>query len=256
MHDYPCIMSETLQPREVRDVEELRALAHPMRQRILRRLREAGPATSTTLGRDLGENSGIMSYHLRLLAEHDFVREVAGRGQGRERWWEVSPEPVWIPREGLGIEAQAEVSGLQPSSLARGPGGLPAGSAPPERRWASGAAGPGPCRRARLTLTREEAGRLIADQQELIGRYRGTPPTPRPAPAPWCSGSWPIPSHPRAATLRARTLTARASPQRRTTRTTSQSAGTAVRKQISQAQRATPEHLRSLLTAMLTGRLH
>ncbi len=51
---------------------------------ILRRLREAGPATSTTLARGLGQNSGIMSYHLRLLAEHDFVREAAGRGQGRE----------------------------------------------------------------------------------------------------------------------------------------------------------------------------
>ena len=78
----------------------------------MRRLRQAGQATSTTLARDLGENSGIMSYHLRLLAGHDFVREVAGRGQGRERWWEVSPQPVWIPREGLSIEAQAEVSGL------------------------------------------------------------------------------------------------------------------------------------------------
>ena len=42
MHIYPCIMTEPLQPREVRDVEELRTLAHPMRQRILRRLREAG----------------------------------------------------------------------------------------------------------------------------------------------------------------------------------------------------------------------
>ena len=111
-------MSETLPRREVRDVEELRALAHPMRQRILQHLRQAGPATSTTLGRDLSENSGIMSYHLRLLAAHNFVREVAGHGQGRERWWEVPPEPVWIPREGLGIEAQAEVSGLQGPSLA------------------------------------------------------------------------------------------------------------------------------------------
>ena len=82
-------MSEPLRSREVRDVEELRALAHPVRQRILRHLRQAGPATSTTLARDLGENSGIMSYHLRLLAEHDFVREVAGRGQGRERWWKI-----------------------------------------------------------------------------------------------------------------------------------------------------------------------
>jgi len=171
MHSYPCVMTEPLQPREVREVEELRTLAHPMRQRILRRLREAGPATSTTLARDLGENSGIMSYHLRLLAEHDFVREVAGRGQGRERWWEVSPKPMWIPREGLSLEAQAEVSGLQPLRWADDLEGFERFRA--ARRdmgewgrgtWVSG--------RSTLTLTREEAAQLIADQQELIDRYQ------------------------------------------------------------------------------------
>jgi DNA-binding transcriptional ArsR family regulator len=164
-------MSAPLQPREVRDVEELRALAHPMRQRILRRLHEAGPATSTTLARDLGENSGIMSYHLRLLAEHDFVREVAGRGQGRERWWEVSPQPVWIPREGLSIEAQAEVSGLQPTGLAEDIEGFARFRA---ARQAMGEWGRGTwaVQRARLTLTREQARRLLADQQELVGRYQ------------------------------------------------------------------------------------
>jgi DNA-binding transcriptional ArsR family regulator len=164
-------MSESLQPREVRDVEELRALAHPMRQRILRRLHEAGPATSTTLARDLGENSGIMSYHLRLLAEHDFVREVVGRGQGRERWWEVSPQPVWIPREGLSIEAQAEVSGLQPPGLAEDLEGFARFRA---ARQAMGEWGRGTwaLQRARLTLTREQARRLLADQQELVSRYQ------------------------------------------------------------------------------------
>lgn len=163
-------MSEPPQHREVRDVEELRALAHPMRQRILRRLHQAGPATSTTLARDLGENSGIMSYHLRLLAEHDFVREVTGRGQGRERWWEVSPQPVWIPREGLSIEAQAEASGLQPPGLAEDLEGFGRFKA---ARGAMGEWGRGTwaVQRARLTLTREEAGQLIADQQELITRY-------------------------------------------------------------------------------------
>ena len=45
-----------------------------MRQRILRCLQQAGPTTSTTLARDLGENNGIMSCHRRLLAEHDFVQ--------------------------------------------------------------------------------------------------------------------------------------------------------------------------------------
>ena len=171
MHTYPCIMTEPLQSRKVRDVEELRALAHPMRQRILRRLHEAGPATSTTLARDLGENSGIMSYHLRLLAEHDFVREVPGRGQGRERWWQITPEPFWIPREGLSVEAQAEVSGLQPSGWAEdleGFGRFRAGRGD-MGEWGRGTWA---LQRARLTLTREEAGRLIADQQELIGRYQ------------------------------------------------------------------------------------
>jgi DNA-binding transcriptional ArsR family regulator len=164
-------MSEPLQPREVRDVEELRALAHPMRQRILRRLHEAGSATSTTLAQDLGENSGIMSYHLRLLAEHDFVREVAGRGQGRERWWEVSPQPVWIPREDLSIEARAEVSGLQPVGWADALEGFERFRA---ARGAMGEWGRGTWVRGRtaLTLTRQEATQLIADQQELIRRYR------------------------------------------------------------------------------------
>ena len=111
-----------------------------MRQRILQHLRQAGPATSTTLGRDLSENSGIMSYHFRLLATHNFVRQVAGHGQGRERWWEVPPEPVSIPREGLGIEAQAEVSGLQGPSLAEDLEGFQRFRAPREAmgKWGRG----------------------------------------------------------------------------------------------------------------------
>ena len=142
-----------------------------MRQRILRRLHEAGLATSTTLARDLGENSGIMSYHLRLLAEHDFVREVAGRGQGRERWWEVSPQHVWIPRDGLSIEAQAEVSGVRPTAWADALEGFDRFRA---ARQAMGEWGRGTwvMGRTTLMLTREEAAQLTADHQKLIGRYQ------------------------------------------------------------------------------------
>jgi DNA-binding transcriptional ArsR family regulator len=168
-------MTEPLQSHEVREVEALRVLAHPMRQRILRYLREAGPATSTTLARDLGENSGIMSYHLRQLAEHGFVQEVPGRGQGRERWWQAKPEPLWIPREGLSPEAQAEASGLlRPLRLAEDLEGFERFRA---ARGAMGEWGRGTwvVQRAKLTLTRDEAARLIADQQELIGRYQRQP---------------------------------------------------------------------------------
>ena len=162
-------MTEPLQPHEIRDVEALRVLAHPMRQRILRYLRQIGPATSTSLAKELGENSGIMSYHLRQLAEYGFVHEVSGRGQGRERWWQAAPEPLWIPREGLGPEARAEASGIRPM----------AGDLEDFERFRAAREGMGEwgqgtwaVQRVALTLTREETAQLIADQQELISRYR------------------------------------------------------------------------------------
>jgi DNA-binding transcriptional ArsR family regulator len=162
-------MTEPLRPHEVRDVQALRVLAHPMRQRMLRFLRQTGPATSTSLARELGENSGIMSYHLRQLAEYGFVQEVTGRGQGRERWWQVAPEPFWMPREGLSAEARAEGSGIRPMA-----GELEDFERLRAARGAMGEWGRGTwaVQRARLTLTREETARLIAEQQALIGRYR------------------------------------------------------------------------------------
>ncbi|MFE3360702.1 winged helix-turn-helix domain-containing protein, partial [Streptomyces californicus] len=47
-----------VEPREVTDPVALRALAHPLRQRILRALAEKGPATATGLAEVLGENTG------------------------------------------------------------------------------------------------------------------------------------------------------------------------------------------------------
>ncbi|MDQ1713537.1 MAG: hypothetical protein QOE45_2987 [Frankiaceae bacterium] len=67
--------------------EELKALTHPLRRRILRELRSDGPATASLLGRRLGESSGATSYHLRQLARHGFVEEVPDSGDGRDRWW-------------------------------------------------------------------------------------------------------------------------------------------------------------------------
>jgi DNA-binding transcriptional ArsR family regulator len=57
------------------DLGSLKLLAHPMRYRVMDRLRQ-GPATSTTLARALGLNTGVTSYHLRQMAEHGFIEEV------------------------------------------------------------------------------------------------------------------------------------------------------------------------------------
>jgi DNA-binding transcriptional ArsR family regulator len=69
----------------------LRALAHPLRIRILDLLPSRGPLTASKLGEIVGESSGSTSYHLRQLAKHGLVREVEGKGTARERWWERTP---------------------------------------------------------------------------------------------------------------------------------------------------------------------
>ncbi|MCX4969656.1 helix-turn-helix domain-containing protein [Streptomyces sp. NBC_00654] len=69
------------------DARTLRALAHPLRLRLLSALREYGPATASGLGERLGESSGAASYHLRQLASHGLVEDAPELGKGRERWW-------------------------------------------------------------------------------------------------------------------------------------------------------------------------
>ncbi|GAB6858283.1 ArsR/SmtB family transcription factor [Microbacterium xylanilyticum] len=70
------------------DASALKALAHPLRVRILDLLAERGPQTASSLAALIGESSGATSYHLRALAARDLIREVEGRGTARERWWE------------------------------------------------------------------------------------------------------------------------------------------------------------------------
>jgi len=76
------------------DLISLKALAHPLRVNILDQLSKFGPMTASGLAERLGESSGATSYHLRQLAKHDFVREVEGRGNARERWWKRAPQGI------------------------------------------------------------------------------------------------------------------------------------------------------------------
>lgn len=67
----------------------MRALASPLRREILSHLANHGPATSTTLAKAMGQNTGTTSYHLRMLSDTGFVTELRDRAKGRERWWDV-----------------------------------------------------------------------------------------------------------------------------------------------------------------------
>lgn len=86
-------MTDLPRPTQKRlDSASVRALAHPLRNRIIGRLRSDGPATATQLAGRLGTNTGNTSYHLRKLAEIGMVEEVADSGDGRDRWWRAVHE--------------------------------------------------------------------------------------------------------------------------------------------------------------------
>jgi DNA-binding transcriptional ArsR family regulator len=100
----------------VEDPAALKALAHPLRVRLLAALREAGTATASELARTLGTESGSTSYHLRVLARHGFVRDAdpapdhADHPRAR-RWQPVQQLTSWsntqLATTDAGREAQA-----------------------------------------------------------------------------------------------------------------------------------------------------
>src|SRR5699024_8799884 len=95
---YLCIMSEKITPDGVREIDAsaLKGLAHPLRMAIYDALTNHGPQTATSLAKHLGESSGSTSYHLRQLARHHLIREVAGESSGRQKWWERIPGAVRV----------------------------------------------------------------------------------------------------------------------------------------------------------------
>ena len=102
-------MSETPLPPDasridLHDAGPMRALAHPVRLRILGILRVEGPATVGALAERTGEAPGSVSHHIQTLAKHGFV-EVAPElaRDRRERWWRAAHEVTsWQPAEFLG----------------------------------------------------------------------------------------------------------------------------------------------------------
>ena len=66
-------------------------LAHPLRSRLLSRLRTAGPATATDLAAALTTNTGATSYHLRKLESVGLVTDT-GEGEGKRRLWRASTD--------------------------------------------------------------------------------------------------------------------------------------------------------------------
>ena len=75
-------------PRKtISSAKELRALAHPLRIRLLQLIGQQGPLTATQCAKVVGESVANCSYHINTLAKYGYVEQSDG-GQGREKPWQ------------------------------------------------------------------------------------------------------------------------------------------------------------------------
>ena len=94
MHSYCAYMSDfspSTYTGMVLDARAVKVLAHPLRSRVLSRLRTAGPATATELAAALSTNTGATSYHLRKLESVGLVTDT-GEGEGKRRLWRAATD--------------------------------------------------------------------------------------------------------------------------------------------------------------------
>jgi DNA-binding transcriptional ArsR family regulator len=163
-------MEEPGEPRELADAVALKALRHPLRQRILRLLSRDGPATATSLGHALGENTGATSYHLRQLAAHGFVEEDGERGSTRERWWRAPRQDIrFPPRSRMSPEMRRELARFEQLNAAEDVEALARFEAERDRMgdWGDALL----FARGELTLTPAQAREFWDDYMALFRRY-------------------------------------------------------------------------------------
>ena len=90
--------------RRVTGAADMKALAHPLRLDLLDLLMVHGPLTASEAALRLQQTPANVSWHLRKLAEHGFVRQ-ATSGPGRRRPWKVVAESL-----GWGDDAEDEAT--------------------------------------------------------------------------------------------------------------------------------------------------
>ena len=79
----------------VTNADTLRAMASPIRMRILGTLRVNGEQTVGSISEQLGEAPGAISYHLGQLAHAGLVKKVESPdGDRRKSWWKVCQSAI------------------------------------------------------------------------------------------------------------------------------------------------------------------
>ena len=104
------------------DPVALRALAHPLRWKLIDVLGSELSATATRCAEVLGESVPSCSYHLGILAKYGYIELVPGRS-GREKPWRLARQDQELSAEGLdesgALAAQAAMDVFLDHELAR-----------------------------------------------------------------------------------------------------------------------------------------
>jgi DNA-binding transcriptional ArsR family regulator len=158
------------------DAAALKALAHPLRVKILTILENEGRASVTSLARELDESTGATSYHLRQLAKHVLVEPVAAE-DGRQRWWQLAADELHV--QGFDFLADPNTSAAASFLLRE----TMADRARRQQHWYASATGwpkhwqdASSGRDARLTLDATQTRALADEFAALVAKYRDVEP--------------------------------------------------------------------------------
>jgi DNA-binding transcriptional ArsR family regulator len=84
-------------PKLLNDPRALRAIAHPVRTRILDELEASGPARAADIAKELGIPANQASFHLRQLAKYGLVEEAPEEARDRrDRVWRAVARPGYV----------------------------------------------------------------------------------------------------------------------------------------------------------------
>ncbi len=103
------------------NAQRMRALAHPLRVRIIYELVLAGRARTSDIAETIGEAANKTSYHLRTLEENGLVRKTEapeGSTDARETWWTMDTSFTYDPAEMLLEPALGEMHRLTAQNTA------------------------------------------------------------------------------------------------------------------------------------------
>jgi hypothetical protein len=87
------------------DPKALRALAHPLRWKLIDLIGSETTATATRCAEVLGESVASCSYHLGMLAKYGYIEVVPERG-GREKPWRLTTPDQDLRPPGLDVEGE------------------------------------------------------------------------------------------------------------------------------------------------------